>query len=188
MTKRAKIFKGQIVEFTDAPVITAEDAGNVEEGGGDLMVPHPTKQYVVPVEIVRDAFDPLTHVEEGPFYTVEVDRVVETWTVRAKTEAEVAGMVAAKVEAIKAEASDRITRKMPTFKQINWLAQGLRNVLTLGPDVTKWPKKARDDAAAILAAFGEIEAVRAKSDAKEAEVAALADPAEVARYDVGKGF
>lgn len=45
-----------------------------------------------PVVIVGDdAYDPATHVKTGPVTTIEKDRVVDTWTVRAKTAGEIDG-------------------------------------------------------------------------------------------------
>jgi len=153
-----------------------------------LPAEHPKVKAGVLVPIVTAELPTAWVRGNSTGFTVENGVATRTYEDRAMTAEEIADAKGEIIAAIKTEAGDLITHKMPTHKQLNWLAQGLRNVLTLGPDVTKWPKKARDDAAAILAAFSEIEAIRARSDAKEAEVAALEGAADVAEYPVKEGW
>jgi hypothetical protein len=57
----------------------------------------------LPVVVEGADFDPVSQVREGPVTTVEADHVLVAYSVRAKSEAEVATMIAAKVEALELE-------------------------------------------------------------------------------------
>lgn len=172
MSRHALVLNGEILEYRDY-------APNV-----DQSTLAPGKPRMLPVVKVNAEHDPVTQVRTGPQYIVEANQVSEVYTVRNKNAAELAAMKANKVAAVKAEAETRILAIMPQHKQLNSLALGMEMVTTYGPDPTKWPDDARATYDAVMAQWAQIKALRAASNAKEAEIAALKAPAGVAAYDV----
>jgi hypothetical protein len=63
----------------------------------------PGKPRMLPVVTIQPAFNPITHVQEGPVREVEANRVVERYTNRQKNPVEIAAMIAEKAAAIDAE-------------------------------------------------------------------------------------
>lgn len=89
--RHALVKNGEIVEFRNyAPI------GNQNGLAAG-------KPRMVPVVTIQPAFNPVTHVQEGPAYEVEANRVVEHYTNRQKNPAEIAEMIAEKDAAIEAE-------------------------------------------------------------------------------------
>lgn len=76
------------------------------------------------------------------------------------------------VAGVKAEASRRIGAKYPSWKQINMIARGVELAET---QAARTPIEAAE-AQALLAAWAEVKAIRAASDAIEAEIAQALDP------------
>lgn len=173
---RALVYNGEVIRYIDS-----------DPSPGDLTKPHAFKPHVVPVERDDPAFDPVSQVREPRAVTVYDDRVVWLDPVRDKTPEEVAEMVAAKVQDIKAEAQRRILTIMPSHRQVNWLALKAEMDLRYG-DPANWPADVRKDVANVLGAWDAIKAIRKASDGKEAEVAALTDPREIDAYDTSAGW
>lgn len=84
------------------------------------------------------------------------------------------------VTAIKAEASRRILAVMPQFKQLDFVAESVVAMLTLGADMSRWPADAQARARRGIALWHYAEAVRARSD--ELEAAPPADPTDDAHW------
>lgn len=126
---------------------------------------------------------PGAEVREGPVEVVDlVAGVVRlAYSVRESTPEEVAELRAAKVAAIKAEATRRILALMPEHDQRNSLALGMEMVTTYGPDPAGWPAEMRARYEADLAIWTEIKAIRARSD--QLEAALPEDPAELWAVD-----
>lgn len=141
------------------------------------------KPRILPVEVENEEFDPITEVRTGPEMIVESIRVRKVYTVRDKSEDEIAAMKAAKVSAIKAEAQKRILAIMPAYQQTNWLAKGMEMSMVHGPDPASWPVEQQQAANVVLTKWAQIEAIRARSNEVEADVLALTDPADVHAFD-----
>ncbi len=82
--------------------------------------------------------------------------------------------------AIKAEASRRILAVMPHFKQLDFVAESVVAMLTLGADMSRWPDDAQARARHGIALWRYAEAVRARSG--ELEAAPPADPTDNAHW------
>lgn len=134
------------------------------------------------------AFTPGAQVCEGPVEVVDlVAGVVRlAWSARVSTPEEVAEMRAAKVAAIKAEATRRILALMPDHDQRNSLALGMEMVTTYGPDPAGWPAEMRARYEADLAIWSEIKAIRARSD--QLEAALPEEPGELWSVDPLAGW
>lgn len=172
----ALVKDGFIIEYRDyAPV-------------GDQSLLAAGKPRMLPVVEENADYDPVSQVRDGPDIIVEAAQVVRRFTVRAKSADEVAAMRAAKVAQVKSIAENRITAIMPEYAQRNALARGLELVTTYGQAPSEWPSDAQAEYAQIMSAWGAIKAIRAKSDQKEAEVAALQTSAEIASYDAGDNW
>lgn len=176
MTRHALVRDGKIEEFRDY-------APNVDQS--KLA---PGKPRMLPVVVENDAFDPVTQVREGPEIVVEAARVVERFTVRAKNADEIEAMRSAKVARIKAMAERKILAIMPDHKQRNAQALGIEMVTKHGSDPAGWPADMRAVHSALMGQWASIKAIRAVSNTKEAEVAALKTAAAVHGYDVTTGW
>ncbi len=78
--------------------------------------------------------------------------------------------------AIKAEASRRILAIMPQYKQLDFLAEVVVNLISLGTDTSRWPAEAQARLQNGIARWQYAQAVRARSD--ELEAHPPADPTE----------
>lgn len=161
---------------------------NVQEPNVDQTLLAEGKPRRLPVVTVGAEFDPVSQVREGPDLSVDGDTVVESWTVRDKNADEIAEMKSAKVAVIKAEARRRILAVMPEHAQLNALALGQEMTLLHGPDPSGWPTQALAVYAEVMPKWAVIKAIRAASDAMEADVASLDTPAEIAGYDISTGW
>ena len=176
MTRHALVRDGKIEEFRDyAPSV---DQSKLAAG----------KPRMLPVVVENDVFDPVTQVREGPELVVEAARVVERFTVRAKTADEIEAMRLSKISKIKAIAERKILAIMPDHKQRNALALGIEMVATHGSDPAGWPADMRAVHSALMGQWASIKAIRAASNTKEAEVAALKTASAVHGYDVTMGW
>jgi hypothetical protein len=92
------------------------------------------------------------------------------------------------IRRIKALAGELILNHVPDYAQRNLLAQGVMAVTSYGSDVTLWPEAERARFASAQATWAFVQAVRAESDEREAEVLALTSVAEVAAYDWRSGW
>lgn len=120
-------------------------------------------------EIVVDPdFDPSTQVREGPVQQIRGSSVLLVYTVRAKSADEVGDLRAGVIAAIRAEAKRRILDIMDEDRQRNSLARGVELITTLGPDPAKWPAEDQQTYAVVSAEWGQIKAIRARSDVLEA--------------------
>lgn len=92
MTKHALVDRNNnILEFRDYAPNTNQN--NLASG----------KPRMLPVVTIQPAFNPVTHVQEGPTYEVEANRVVQRYINRQKNTVEIAAMIAEKDAAIEAE-------------------------------------------------------------------------------------
>jgi hypothetical protein len=82
--------------------------------------------------------------------------------------------------AIKAEASRRILAVMPQYKQLDFVAESVVALLTLGADMDRWPADARARVRHGIALWRYAEAVRARSD--QLEDVPPADPTDDAHW------
>lgn len=60
-------------------------------------LPHKNTRWLPAARVPAPEFNPATEVREGPFYTIEADAVIESWSVRAKTAGELADDIDAKI-------------------------------------------------------------------------------------------
>lgn len=130
------------------------------------------------------AFDAQTQVCEGPVEAVTPTAVVRTWTVRAKSPQEVAGMREAKVAEVKAQAATRILSLYPEWKQRNLTARAVV-LLRIAQD-RAWTSEEAQESAALEAAWAAVDAIRGRSNEIEAEIPATA--AGIAAFDAAQGW
>lgn len=171
----------------------------------------PNKPRFLPIVVEGADFDPVSQVREGPVTTVEAERVLVAWTVRPKSQTEVAAMIEAKVAELETEYRRR--NALPFEAEVDGVVrtwhgdpEGISNVEgvniliardpALVPDPRPWkPYEAEivnvshEGFAAIGLAFA------ARKDAHftilqglKAAVRALSDPAAVAAFDPLAGW
>ncbi|MFD3263324.1 hypothetical protein [Phenylobacterium ferrooxidans] len=128
--------------------------------------------------------DAVTQVCEGPVEVVTPTAVVRTWTVRAKSPQEVAGMREAKVAQVKAQAAGRILALYPEWKQRNLTARAVV-LLRIAQDRAWTPQEAQESAD-LEAAWAAVDAIRTRSNEIEAQIPAGA--AAIAAFDVLQGW
>lgn len=198
--KRALIFKGEVVRYVDS-----------EPSPGDLTKPHPSKPHVVPVVEEAADFDPVGQTKGPKQVVVDDDRVVWSWPVFDKTEAEIEEMRAGTREAIEAEFERRW--QLPIGFTVGghpheWHADanavgnisGVVLMIAAGvsvPNPRPWTPKGSlqpvDITHAELVGLGATIALRkdalfAIKKAKQAAVAAMTDPHEIDAYDATTGW
>lgn len=152
----------------------------------DEAVPElaPSKGVWLPEVVNGEEYDPATQVQEGPTQTIGRRAVTVAYTVRAKTPEEIAGMRAAKMAQIKAEARRRILRRFPEWKQANMTARGVE--LTNIRHSRAWTAEERAESDALANAWTGIKAVRTRSDELEASIPDNA--AGIAAFDPAAGW
>lgn len=153
-------------------------------------------------------FDPVSESRDGPVVTVEATRVVETYSVRAKNEVEIAAMIAAKDAAIEAEFNARHTAPISfavegEVYQFHADSGAVENIMGLailvGAGIAQNPRNwtpvdsadpVENVNVVILGA-----AIAARRDAlfvikkaKQKALALMTDPTEIAAYDVTAGW
>lgn len=106
--------------------------------------------------------------------------------VREKTLEEVAGMRSAKMDAIKAEAERRILAIMTEQQQRNTLALGIEFITAHGADPAAWPAARKAIFQAAMTQWAAIKALRARSNALEAQIPR--DAAGIAAFDPMQGW
>lgn len=197
---RALIFNGDVVRYVES-----------DPSPGDLTSPHPTKPHVVPVIQEEPDFDPISQTKGARQATVEDDRVVWSWPVSDKTESEIEDMRARKQRAVDAE-FERRWQEPITYsvggQSYEWHADvnavgnisGAVLMITAGvpvPNPRPWTPKGAlqpvDVTHTELVGLGAAIAQRKDvlygvKKAKQAHVAALTVPAEIAAYDVTAGW
>jgi hypothetical protein len=176
MTEYALIKAGAIAEFRQ-----------IVDGSNIVVGVHATKPYLLPVVVVDPAFNAVTQVREGPVHTIEATRVLRTFTVRAKTQAEVDAMKVAKVDAVRFEGNRRMNLLVLMSKQIQALTVLVR-LLYLHTDTSTWPAGQQTIVTALMARLLEVQSLRQREDDKVAEVQALTTPVQIAAYDVAAGW
>jgi len=201
--RHALVKNGEIVEFRNyAPNV---DQSELAEG----------KPRMLPVETIRDEYDPVSQVHEGPSYTVEADRVIERFTSRAKNQNEVAAMIAAKDAEIEAEFTRLYCAPIAysvggveyTFhadtnarENITGVLQMYREAALVGltlPDPRQWTPMGSADPIEIsraeLAGLGitigaRKDALHTIKKARQKALAAMTDPAEIGAVDPITGW
>ncbi len=197
---RALVFNGEVVRYVDS-----------DQAPGDITSPHPTKPHVLPVVREDPDFDPIAQTKGEKQVTVGADRVVWSWPVADKDEAEIEEMRADKRLHIDAEFERRwqapITYSVGG-QSYQWHADanavgnisGVVLMIAAGvpvPNPRPWTPKGSlqpvDITHAELVGLGAAIAVRkdalfAIKKAKQAAVSALTDPQEIDAYDVGAGW
>lgn len=161
--KHALVKDGVILEFRDY----APDGDQSKLARG--------KPRMLPITIDDPVFNSVTQVRSGPDYAVEATRVIERYTVRAKTADEVTAMRTAKIASVKDEAQAKICELIAgdrdadmirvLVKEINAIARGLE--LTR-KDVLTESEQAESDA--LEAMWEAVKAIRTRSNAVEATV------------------
>ena len=172
----AVVTNGAVVEYRST-------APNVDQS---LLAPG--KPRILPVVEVNADYDSISQVREGPVITVEGDRVVYTYNVRAKNADEITAMRNRKLVGVRAIAEQKIFAIMPDFAQRNALALGLQLVTTLGQFPSGWPEEDQAKYSAISDAWGRIKSIRNISNTKEAEIVSLTSPSEIDAYDINAGW
>lgn len=111
-----------------AMITPADPLVIVERRAVDLVeVPEHKRSWWRPVvEVGNDAFDPATHVKTGPVTTIETTRVVDTWTIRAKT-----------AEEIDADKEERLDRYDRLNFEINYDQESRIRVLESRPAINR---------------------------------------------------
>ena len=86
-------------------------------------IPEQKRGWWFPVVSVGkdDAFDGATQIKSGPVTTIEASRVVDTWTVRAKTQAELDAEATAAADAKTLQINDNVNAMVgkALFKIVN---------------------------------------------------------------------
>lgn len=165
------------------------------------------KPYLLPVEVVDPEYNPISEVREGPVLTVEEDRVLETYTVRAKNSGEIYELQVAKDHAIQLEFERRCA--LPISFTVGGVeypfhadAEARENILgvvvLIGsgvpiPDPREWTPYGHTDPVSITHAelVGLGAAIAMRKDAlftakkqKQDAVTQLSSAADVAAYDI----
>lgn len=176
MSRHALVKDGAIIEYRDyAPL---DDQSKLAPG----------KPRMLPVVAVNADFDPVTQVRTGPAIVIESNQVSQVYTVRNKNAGEIAAMKASKVAAVKREAERRILAVMPEWRQRNFLALGVEMITTYGADPKGWPEDMQALYAKAKEQWDQIKVLRARSDTKEAAVAALSGPVKIDTFDPAAGW
>jgi hypothetical protein len=199
----ARVKDGELLNFvSEAPNV---DQGKLATG----------KPRILPVEIVTDEFDPISQVQEGPTYEVEETRVVKRFTSRAKNEGEIEAMKAAKDAAIEAEfvrlycapINHTVGGQEYTFHADAQARENITGVLQMYyeadrmgsplPDPRTWTPFGSSDPISItraeLAVLGMMigarkDALYTIKKARQKELAAMTDPAEIDVVDPQTGW
>lgn len=179
---------------------------------GDQSALAPGKPRYVPIVEDRPDYDPVSEALDGPVVTVEADRVLHTWTRRAKSAAERAEMVAAKHAEIEEQFERRWTT--PIAMEVGgvqrlWHADrdAITNVMGVilaaqaqalpGTTRRQWTPHGShtpvDVTMAEVTALGVAmaqrkDALHAIKKAKQAALAAMTDLAEIAAVDSASGW
>lgn len=112
-----------------------------------------------------------------------VDGVLtRVWQTESFAADELAALRAFRAAEVKAEAERRILAIMPEYEQRNMLALGQELVTTHGPAPAAWPAEDQALYAEVMAKWAQIKAIRAASDAIEADLPS--DAAGLAAFDV----
>jgi hypothetical protein len=191
MTMHALVRDGAVIErrsFTPA---------------GDQTTLPAHKARWLPVEVVSPELDPVSEMLEGPVVTIEATRVVETYSARPKNGDEIAAMIAAKDAEVEAEFDAR--HSAPIAFEVGGVsydwhadAKAVENIMGLGilavggiaQNPRDWtPVNASTPVANVnVLILGATIAARRDAlfvikKAKQAAVAAMTDPAEIAAFD-----
>jgi len=192
----ALIREGVIAQYMDLP-----------EGEGNVVGPHPTKPYLLPVEDTSPQYDEATETRDGPEITIGETAVTRVWTVRPKNEGEVEALRAAKIRLIRAMFLQKAKAPVEAYGYA-WHAdddavqniQGIATLILAGipmdnprpwtPMGTLTPVEMTH---AQIIGLGAVIAQRKDAlfivkKAKEAALAAFTDPAEIAAFDIGTGW
>lgn len=200
--RHALVHNGEIIEFRNyAPNV---DQSKLAAG----------KPRLLPVETIREEFNPATQVQSGPTYEIGTKKVIERFSVHPKNDSEIAAMKADKDAAIEAEFLRRYCEPI-TFEVggQNYLfhadtearenIQGTLNMYNeadrLGeplPDPRLWKPKGempvsitRDEIAQLGIAIGQRkDALFTIKVQKQLAIAGLADPAAIDDYDPTEGW
>jgi hypothetical protein len=196
MTQRyAKVLDGTILEYRDEPPL------------GDQMQLPEGKPRWLPVEIVRPDFDPVSEIETGPTVVVLEASVQEVYASRPKDTGEIAAMIADKDRQIEAEFAARCDAPIPFAGHV-WHADAAARENIIGivvmiaagvpvPDPRPFTPVGEDDPVQLSHAdfVGLGAAIAARKDslfvvkkARQAELAAMTDPAEIDAVDAGEGW
>lgn len=169
------------------------------------------KPRLLPIVEEGANFDPVSQVREGPETTVEPERVLVAWTVRAKSEAELAAIIEAKVADLEIEYRRR--NALPFEAEVDGVVrtwhgdpegmgnvEGINILIACNPALVSNPRPwkpyeaelinvSHDGFAAIGLAFAARKDLNfATLQSLKAAVRALTDPAAVAAFDPLAGW
>lgn len=191
----------------DNEILASRDFADADE----VPALAPNKGVWLPVETVDADFDPVAQVREGPVVTIQRNRVLHTYAVRAKSGEELDDMRAAKRLAISTEfqtrAADVISYSVGGVSK-TWDADaeavtnitGVVLMIAAGvsvPDPRPWTAHGEltpttVSHAELLGLGGAIaarkDALFAKKKTLEAALAALTDPAAIDAFDPTQGW
>ena len=164
----AKIVDGAIVSRETKYAPTSKNASD----GGPAWRPLE--------ELPKPQYDEHTQTLER-VETIETARVLITWVAQ---EWDLATAKSARIDAINAEAGNKIVAVMPEYKQRNALALGLEMATTYGADPASWPSAEQAVYAAASAKWAFIKSIRDASNTAVAAVNSATSNAEVRAVSV----
>jgi hypothetical protein len=150
----------------------------------------PNKPKLVPVVEQNATYDPVTQVRiEPPVVTVEATRVLWTYTVRAKTTAEVDAMRTGKINAVHNEATVRLTPKAGAAgsQQLQAIT-ALVQLLYKYTDRTAWSAPDKTTVTNMIQRVQDAQSMRVVEDNKVSELQALTNPTAINSYDPTTGW
>jgi hypothetical protein len=145
----------------------------------------PNKPKLVPVVEQNATYNSVTQVRvEPPVVTVEATRVLWTYTVRAKTTAEIDSMRIGKINGVHNEATIRLTPKAGAAgsQQLQALT-ALVQLLYKYTDRTAWTTPDKNTVTNMIQRVQDAQSMRVAEDTKISELQALTDPTAINAYD-----
>jgi hypothetical protein len=144
----------------------------------------PNKPKWLPVVEQNATYNPVTQVRTGPAVVIEAARVLWNYTVRAKNTAEINQMREVKINAVHAEATDRLTPKAGAAgsQQLQALT-ALVQLLYKYTDRTAWSAPDKTTVTNMIARVQDAQSMRVAEDTKVSELQVLTDPTAINAYD-----